>query len=35
VVDALYAFTECEQSISCNLLVIKDELPVIIRRPTS
>src|SRR5208337_3367986 len=31
VVDALYAFTECEQSISCNLLVIKDELPVIMK----
>ncbi len=31
VVDALYAFTECEQSISCNLLVIKDDLPVIMR----
>ena len=29
VVDALYAFTECEQSISCNLLVIKDEKPVL------
>ncbi|MCR5288425.1 MAG: DNA topoisomerase IV subunit A [Treponema sp.] len=28
VVDALYAFTECEQSISCNLLVIKDNMPV-------
>ncbi len=28
VVDALYAFTECEQSIACNLLVIKDNLPV-------
>jgi topoisomerase-4 subunit A len=28
-VDALYAFTECEQSISVNLLVIKDGLPVI------
>lgn len=27
VVDALYAFTECEQSIACNLLVIKDTLP--------
>lgn len=27
VLDALYAFTECEQSISCNLLVIKDSLP--------
>jgi len=29
IVDALYAFTECEQSISCNLLVIKDDLPVL------
>lgn len=29
VVDSLYAFTECEQSISCNLLVIKDNLPVV------
>ncbi len=29
VVDALYAFTECEQSISCNLLVIRDNYPVI------
>ena len=28
MVDALYAFTECEQSIPCNLLVIKDNLPV-------
>ncbi len=28
VVDALYAFTECEQSISCNFLVIKDDYPV-------
>ncbi|MCL2473135.1 MAG: DNA topoisomerase IV subunit A [Treponema sp.] len=28
-VDALFAFTECEQSISVNLLVIKDGLPVI------
>lgn len=28
VIDALYAFTECEQSISCNLLVIKDNYPV-------
>ncbi|MDR1429543.1 MAG: DNA topoisomerase IV subunit A [Spirochaetaceae bacterium] len=26
-VDALYAFTECEQSISVNLLVIQDGLP--------
>jgi topoisomerase IV subunit A len=31
MVDALYAFTECEQSISCNLLVIKDDLPVLMR----
>lgn len=28
VVDSLYAFTDCEQSISCNLLVIKDNMPV-------
>ncbi|MDR3336563.1 MAG: DNA topoisomerase IV subunit A [Treponema sp.] len=28
-VDALFAFTECEQSISVNLLVIKDNLPVV------
>ncbi|MDR0553860.1 MAG: DNA topoisomerase IV subunit A [Treponema sp.] len=28
-VDALFAFTECEQSISVNLLVIKDGLPSI------
>ncbi len=28
VVDSLYAFTECEQSVSCNLLVIKDNMPV-------
>ena len=28
-VDALFAFTECEQSISVNLLVIKDGLPAI------
>lgn len=27
--DALYAFTECEQSISCNLLVIKDGKPAL------
>jgi len=31
IVDALYAFTECEQSISCNLLVIKDDMPVLMR----
>lgn len=29
VVDALYAFTECEQSISCNCLLIQDDRPVI------
>ncbi|MDR1411593.1 MAG: DNA topoisomerase IV subunit A [Spirochaetaceae bacterium] len=29
-VDALFAFTECEQSISVNLLVIKNSLPVVI-----
>jgi topoisomerase-4 subunit A len=28
-VAALYAFTECEQSISVNLLVIKDNLPAV------
>lgn len=28
VVDALYAFTECEKTIYCNLLVIKDNMPV-------
>jgi len=28
VVPALYAYTECEQSISCNLLVIRDNMPV-------
>ncbi|GHV35944.1 DNA topoisomerase IV subunit A [Spirochaetia bacterium] len=28
-VDALFAFTECEQSISVNLLVIRDNLPAI------
>ena len=27
VVDALYAYTDCEQQISCNLLVIKDNMP--------
>lgn len=30
MVDALYAFTECEQSISCNLLVIRDNYPVVV-----
>ena len=29
MIDALHAFTECEQSISCNLLVIKDNYPVV------
>ncbi|MBU0954423.1 MAG: DNA topoisomerase IV subunit A [Spirochaetes bacterium] len=28
-IDALYAFTKCEQSISCNLLVIKDGVPTL------
>ncbi|MBL7005544.1 MAG: DNA topoisomerase IV subunit A [Spirochaetia bacterium] len=28
VIDALYAFTDCEQSISVNLLVIRDKFPV-------
>jgi topoisomerase-4 subunit A len=28
-VNALFAFTECEQSISVNLLVIKDNYPVV------
>ena len=28
-IDALYAFTECEQSISINFLVIKNGLPVV------
>jgi topoisomerase-4 subunit A len=28
-IDALFAFTECEQSISCNLLLIKDNLPCV------
>ena len=27
-VDALYAFTDCEQNVSCNLLVIKDNMPI-------
>lgn len=27
VVSALYAFTDCEQTVSCNLLVIKDNMP--------
>lgn len=28
VIDSLYAFTDCEQSVYCNLLVIKDNMPV-------
>lgn len=28
-VDALFAFTECEQSISVNMLLIKDDFPVV------
>lgn len=28
VIDALYAFTDCEQTVYCNLLVIKDNMPV-------
>ncbi len=28
VVDSLYAFTDCEQTVYCNLLVIKDNMPV-------
>jgi topoisomerase-4 subunit A len=32
-VDALYAFTECEQSISVNLLVIKNGLPAVMTVP--
>lgn len=28
VVDSLYAYTDCEQSVSANMLVIKDNMPV-------
>ncbi len=28
-IDALYAFTECEQSVSCNLLLIRDGHPTV------
>jgi topoisomerase-4 subunit A len=31
VVDSLYAFTQCEVSISCNLLLIKEGQPVLMR----
>jgi topoisomerase-4 subunit A len=30
VVDALYAFTDCEQSISCNLLLIHENMPKVL-----
>ncbi|MEI6875420.1 MAG: DNA topoisomerase IV subunit A [Spirochaetota bacterium] len=33
VLDSLYAFTECEVSISCNLLVIMDGQPVLMPAP--
>ena len=29
VIDALYAYTDCEMAISCNLLVIKDNMPLV------
>ena len=29
VVDALYAYTKCEQTVACNMLVIKDNMPVV------
>ncbi len=29
VVDALYAYTNCEQTIACNMLLIKDNMPVV------
>ena len=28
IVDSLYAFTECEKTVYCNLLVIKENMPV-------
>lgn len=28
VIDSLYAYTDCEKSISCSMLVIKDNMPV-------
>ncbi len=28
VIDSLYAFTDCEKTVYCNLLVIKDNMPV-------
>ncbi|WP_191014410.1 DNA topoisomerase IV subunit A [Treponema zioleckii] len=29
VIDSLYAYTDCEKSISCQMLVIKDNMPVL------
>ncbi|MBO6176531.1 MAG: DNA topoisomerase IV subunit A [Treponema sp.] len=29
VVDSLYAYTDCEKSITCQMLVIKDNMPVV------
>lgn len=29
LIDSLYAFTDCEQSISCNLLLIKENMPCV------
>ena len=29
VIDALYAYTDCEKSIACQMLVIKDNMPVV------
>lgn len=29
VIDQLYAYTDCEKSISCQMLVIKDNMPVV------
>ena len=29
VIDALYAYTDCEKTIACSMLVIKDNMPVV------
>ncbi len=29
IIDSLYAYTDCEKSISCSMLVIKDNMPVV------
>lgn len=29
VIDSLYAYTDCEKSVSCQMLVIKDNMPII------